>query len=266
MEKPVVFKSCGQQIVGMLHVPARARGRVPAVVFFHGFTGTKVESHQLFVKMARALEQAGIASLRFDFRGSGDSAGEFSKMTVTSELKDARAALKYLRSRPFVDPRRVGILGLSMGGMIAAITLAQEPAIRTAVLWAPVADPALQVRRRMNMHPHARKQLKDMGVADQGGNAVGAPFVQEMMRCKPLRAIRHSRASVLLIQGTRDRTVPPRCARDYEDVLKKRKRHVERYMLKGADHTFSSLGWETQAIALTLHWFRCHLRRRATGP
>ena len=37
-------------------------------------------------------------------------------MTVTGELKDARAALRFLRNQPGVDPRRIGVLGLSMGG------------------------------------------------------------------------------------------------------------------------------------------------------
>ena len=58
MEKPIVFKSQGQQIIGVVHMPERRKGKVPAVVFFHGFTGTKVEPHRIFVKMARALARA----------------------------------------------------------------------------------------------------------------------------------------------------------------------------------------------------------------
>ena len=76
METPVVFDSKGQQIVGMLHVP-NGRGRFPGALLLHGFTGTKTESHRMFVKLSRRLAEHGIASLRFDFRGSGDSAGEF---------------------------------------------------------------------------------------------------------------------------------------------------------------------------------------------
>ncbi|MFH0953464.1 MAG: alpha/beta fold hydrolase [Verrucomicrobiota bacterium] len=264
MEKPVVFKSGGQQVVGMLHLPARREGRVPAVVFFHGFTGTKVEAHQLFVKTARALARAGIAALRFDFRGSGDSAGSFSTMTVSGELKDARAALRYLRGQRWVDPRRIGIVGMSMGGMIAAIVLAGDPAIRAAALWAPVAHPDLQVRRRMNHH--ARRQLKEMGVADYWGYAVGPAFVQEMLRCKPLRAIRWARTPVLLVHGSWDRTVPSRGSREYEAVLKKAGNLVARQVVRGADHTFSSLEWETQVIATTLAWFRCRLKGPTTRP
>src|SRR2546426_5960176 len=79
----------------MIHRPERARARRggPGVVLFHGFTGDRMESHWLFVKCSRALALAGIASLRFDFYGSGESEGEFSEDVArrseehTSELQ-----------------------------------------------------------------------------------------------------------------------------------------------------------------------------------
>lgn len=257
MEKPVVFQSNGQPVVGILHRPEKRRGRVPAVVFFHGFTGTKVEKHRLFVKMARALANAGIAVLRFDFRGSGDSAGEFSRMTITGELKDARAALRFLRTQPGVDPSRVGVLGLSMGGLVAATILGEDPRIRTAALWGAVSKTEKLVKSRMP--PEGRRQLEEMGVVDDRGNAVGRAFLEDLGTHAPLKAIVRTRASVLLVHGGDDQTVPPSSSRAYEKALRKARKAVVRHVIRGASHTFDSLAWETELIALTLDWFRCTL-------
>lgn len=257
METPVVFKSRGQQVVGMLHVPEQRRKRGPAVVMLHGFTGTKVESHRMFVKMARSLARAGIAALRFDFRGSGDSAGEFSTMTISGEIEDARAALKFIRRHPLVDPARAGVLGLSMGGMVAAMILGEDKRIPVAALWAPVAHPRVQVAKKMT--PEARKQLKQMGCTDYGGLAVGRGFIDDIVRHQPLKAIRGTAAAVLLVHGELDETVPVRASEDYEDALEAADKAVVTHVVKGADHTFAALPWETEVIGLTLEWFRCNL-------
>ena len=76
-ERPIVFYNKGQQLNGILHSPVACAALCPAVVFFHGFTGTKVEPHRIFVKTARELAAIGFYALRFDFRGSGDSEGIF---------------------------------------------------------------------------------------------------------------------------------------------------------------------------------------------
>ena len=74
IEKPIVFYNKGQHLNGVLHSPAECDALYPAVVFFHGFTGTKVEPHRIFVKTARELSAIGFYALRFDFRGSGTAA------------------------------------------------------------------------------------------------------------------------------------------------------------------------------------------------
>ena len=106
-------------MVGMLHLPEE-KGPFPAVAIYHGFTGTKVEPHRLFVKMSRALVQKGIAGTLWIFRGSGDSEGDFADMTVSGEIADAIRVLDFLQEQPEVDGERLGVLGLSMGGAIAA--------------------------------------------------------------------------------------------------------------------------------------------------
>jgi hypothetical protein len=254
VEKPVVFKSEGEQIVGMLHLPAKSRGKFPAVVCFHGFTGNKQESHRLFVKMARLLAAAGTACLRIDFRGSGDSEGDFSQMTPTGELADARQALKFLRGVRGVDPKRIGVLGMSMGGMISAFLLGEDRGIKSSVLWAPVGNPRRLVEARMN--DQARHQLDTMGLIDNLGWPVGKEFIGEMMEINPLKAIVKARGPILIIHGDKDEAVPPSETYAYVDALRGARKKVEYRIVLGADHVFSSLAWEAQTLGLTLAWFR----------
>ncbi|MGE5326428.1 MAG: alpha/beta hydrolase, partial [Deltaproteobacteria bacterium] len=141
MEIPVKFRNRSRKVLrGMIHNPQTARGRVPGVVFFHGFTGDRMESHWMFVKCARALADAGIASLRFDFYGSGESDGTFREVTLLGEVSDARAAVSFFRRQKCIDAGRVGLCGLSMGGAVAA-TVAAWARARALVLWSALAHP-----------------------------------------------------------------------------------------------------------------------------
>ncbi|HIE11384.1 MAG TPA: alpha/beta fold hydrolase, partial [Kiritimatiellae bacterium] len=186
VEKPVTFTSQAQQILGVLHLPPAA-SPCPAVLFFHGFTGSKHEAHRLFVTTARELARRGIASLRFDFRGAGDSAGDFHRMCLSSMLQDARAALTFLKNQPEVERRLIGLLGYSLGGLVAQLFLPQARNVRCCVLWAPVCDPRAAVARRASTTPAVRMALR--GVADMDGWPVGRPLVVEMQTARPLKRV-----------------------------------------------------------------------------
>jgi dienelactone hydrolase len=255
-EIPVTYNVARQQVVGMFHRPA-GRGPFPAVMFLHGFTGSKIESHRLFVETARALASAGIAALRFDFRGCGDSAGLFRDMTVSGECADARAALRFLKRHPDVDAKRLGLLGMSMGGMIAALTLAETRAFRCAVLWNPVATPC-QLRDR-RMETGMPEQLKTLGVVDQGGWIVCAKFLHELGEVAPLEAAARIRTPVLLVVGTEDDVVPPGNAADYHAVLERNRCPVHTHAVAGAGHAFGSMAHRDEAMAATTAWFKQRL-------
>lgn len=251
-EAPIVFTSEGQQVVGIWHRPAGA-GPFPAVLLLHGFTGHKGEAHRLFVQAARALAAGGMAALRIDFRGSGDSAGEFHEMTIAGELADARAALRFLRDLPDVDAGRIGVLGMSMGGMVTAFLLAEEPALRAAVLWNPVGNPK---RLRDDRYtPEKKSQLETTGVVDLDGWPVGAPFIVELGTLDPLRAIVKAACPVLVIQADRDETVPLSEGEGYLDALRAAGREVALHIVRGADHTFNSLAWTREVVGRSQSWF-----------
>src|SRR5271169_5125313 len=214
METPVVFESKGQQVVGMLHLP-EGLGRFPAALLLHGFTGTKVEPHRMFVKISRTLAEHGIASLRFDFRGSGDSAGDFEDMTIRSETVDSLEAIRFLARHKRVNSRRVALIGLSMGGAVAAHVVAREKhRIKSLVLLAPVAE-GEGILDELST-PEAVSSLAETGITEHDGKLIGVAFIRQFAELRPLREVVKSSCPVLIVHGSKDQTVPVHHGKIYE--------------------------------------------------
>lgn len=126
-----------QGIVGTLSLPdAGASG--PAVIMLHGFASSRDEIGGIFAAQATALAEAGIASLRIDFRGYGESdpAAEAS-ITIDRMLEDAAIARTYLAGVDGVDAQRVGVIGYSFGAAIAMLGQEDYPAIAA---WGQMGD------------------------------------------------------------------------------------------------------------------------------
>ena len=252
METPVVFDCKGQHITGMLHLP-EGRGRFPAALLLHGFTGNKSEAHRMYVKLARALADHGVASLRFDFRGSGDSAGNFEDMTIRSEVADAVEAVRFLARHKRVNSRRLALIGLSMGSVVASYLVARERSrFKTMALWAPGAEGAGILDDLST--PERVSALAETGIMDYDGHLVGIGFIRQFAEMKPLREIAKSKCPVLLVHGARDERVPAYHSDLYERTLLSHKRLVKKVIIAGADHTFNRHVWEQRAIAETVDW------------
>ncbi len=102
-------------------------GPVPAVVMLHGFASVKDEVGEMYKRLAAELGERGIASIRIDFRGWGESGGGMENSTVTGMVEDAAVAYEYMASQDFVDASQMGVLGFSLGGRIAIVTAGQNP-------------------------------------------------------------------------------------------------------------------------------------------
>ena len=87
-ESQISFLSKDKQLIGMVHYPIIGNGN--AVLMCHGFTSDKVENKRLFVETARAFAREGFVAFRFDFFGSGDSAGEFSESRLTTNIQNLK--------------------------------------------------------------------------------------------------------------------------------------------------------------------------------
>ena len=122
----ICFNNGEVSLAGTLALPDNARD-VPVVVMVSG-SGQQdrdetLMEHKPFAVLADALAREGIASLRYDDRGCGGSAGVFADATTADFASDAASAVKFLRDRGFT---KVGVLGHSEGGTIAFLLAGAE--------------------------------------------------------------------------------------------------------------------------------------------
>ena len=118
----VVYESRGLKIFGAIHRGINLSDQIcPGVVMYHGFMASKSQPpHRLFVRLAEALARLGIVSLRIDLPGRGDSEGDTIDLTVDDDLAAAQKAIDVLIAQPDVDSQRIGLVGISWGGNLAA--------------------------------------------------------------------------------------------------------------------------------------------------
>ena len=114
---------------GTLLRPAGA-GPFPAVLLLPDFApaSPQAASSHLLDQLTEYLLHQGVAVLRLDDRGTGRSAAVAAATSSAELAADAQSALNYLRSRPRIDPMRVGVLGHGQGANVALMAATQSPA------------------------------------------------------------------------------------------------------------------------------------------
>jgi dienelactone hydrolase len=140
-EEEVAFDNAAAHVrlAGTLTLP-RGDGPFPAVVLVAGSgPNTRDEpifGHRIFLVLADHLTRQGVAVLRFDKRGTGSSTGDYVKATTTDFAADVEAGMTFLRSRKDIDPRHIGLIGHSEGGLIVPIVAARDPQTAFIVMMA----------------------------------------------------------------------------------------------------------------------------------
>lgn len=146
-EEAVAFEnvSAGIKLAGTFTKP-RGSGPHPAVVLISG-SGPQdrdeaILGHRPFLVLADHLTRQGIAVLRYDDRGVGKSTGTFAAATHHDFVTDALAAIAWLKTRKEIDPKRLGLVGHSEGGVVAPLAAVKQPAdVAFIVLLAGVGVP-----------------------------------------------------------------------------------------------------------------------------
>jgi len=254
-EKRVEFTVDGQTVVGTLALPDGVAAP-PAVLLLHGFTGSRDElaipavKEGVFRRAARIWAAQGIASLRIDFRGNGDSGGAFADMTLDGQVKDALAALDYLAGAGEVDKDRLALVGWSMGGAVGAIVAGRTAHRLTSVsLWAPGTNMPASIA--LLLGPDIVR--KGLAAGDRPVTAklpwgtevsLKQAFFDSLYAIDPVAEIARYKGPLLVAVGTKDTVVFPQpeagqVLLDYHDG-------PEELWVRPMDHAFNAFeGVET---------------------
>ena len=148
-----------------------------------------------------------------------------------------RDAVAYLKARPFVDPRRVGLISHSMGALPLAKAMSLDPSIKTGVLMAPVADVEVLMARRGK--EGTAKRYASMAEGKLNGATYESLLkdLEEVSKTtNPVDLAPEIKAPIIVIVGSKDEDTPPEMCRKFYQAAGEPKKWVQ---IEGADHSFS---------------------------
>jgi len=225
-EDVVIPTPAGHSLAGTLTRP-KGSAKVPVVITISG-SGPQdrdsriapVPGYQIFRQVADTLGRRGIAVLRYDDRGVGQSGGRESVATATSAdlADDVRAVVAWLRTRPDIDGSRIALAGHSEGGLIAPMVAATDTQIAAIALLAGTAYRGRSILMFQNrqvidqaagLSPAQRDSIFATVPAQLDTLGQRNAWMNYFMSYDPLPTLRRVRQPVLILQGETDRQVTP---------------------------------------------------------
>lgn len=256
----------GLQLAGTFAEPGtHAPGK--AVVLVHG-GGVTREEGGFFTRLAAGLAAAGVASLRFDLRGHGDSEGRQEELTLATILNDIRVALAEVRK--LSGAARLSLLGASFAGGVCAYYAAKRPAEVDRLV---LLNPQLNYKQRTidsrvywrddYLDEEQAQRLNELGyIQFTPALRHGRPILNEVFWFEPLAVLGDVKAPTLVVHGTRDTFVPVEASREAVPLLRAAHRLVE---IEGSQHGFAvhddpqylspqSQEWQAFVIRTVAQW------------
>lgn len=241
IEEEVTYQNTEDAVTlaGTLTLPS-AEGPFPAVILITGSgqadRDESVYGHRPFLVLADNLTRRGIAVLRVDDRGVGGSTGDVSQATSEDFARDVLAGVVYLKTRAEIDPKRIGLIGHSEGGIIAPLAAVDSNDVAFIVLMAgtglpgdlaleaqraallkaaganqAVIDAAIQDHRRamdvIKSEPdpnRAQEKLRGLGYSEAQVQAWTSKWFYFLVTHDPRETLRKVRCPVLALNGDLD--------------------------------------------------------------
>jgi len=265
----ITFSSNDQEVVGTLLVPEGEPA--PVVLLLHGFTGRRDElksayvKQGVFVRTAVQLAEAGFASLRIDFRGSGESQANltFADTTFESQVTDGLAAIDYLKSLDSVDSSKIRIIGWSQGGLVATAVAGRSGMDDPIALWNAVTNTkstySILFGEDVVKKGIAAARDEPIAVKLPWGSDItlNGAFFHGIETFDPINEVRSFPGPLLVVQGKNDTVVDPAGV----TALLEAHDGAEALLLEDMDHGFNLSSTRVMfdlVIAETIAFFKEH--------
>lgn len=241
-EKVVIGGSKGKLSAIIQKPELKAGEKVPMAILMHGFTADK--DSRIIALLADSLQARGIASIRFDFNGHGESEGDFQEMTVPNEIEDAKMVYEHVKALPYVSD--VALAGHSQGGVVASMVAGElgNDKVKAVVLFAPAAvlrDDAI----RGNTMGAFYNPLDPPEYVQLGNKKLGGDFIRTAFSLPIYPTAAKYTGAACIIHGNGDRIVPYTYGERYHEIWQ----NSQLYILEGYDHGFSQNEYRATSIA-----------------
>ena len=249
MDKKTTVKSNLYDIPVIFSYPKVGK-KFPTVILCHGTGSSKNEAGNLFVRLAESLRERGIASIRFDFAGCGESLAKKQDLTFYGEVDDVEKVYAYIRKSEKVDSCRIAILGFSQGARVMAEFLGKYPErINAAISWSGACHNGEGVFAGW-FQEYYEEAVKN------GYTKIPMPWRDDLILSKqwfddirnssPMESLSKYNGAILAVSGTEDALVPYIHAKEIVGICRGKVR--ESKIIEHADHTFNVFE-ENQSIA-----------------
>jgi hypothetical protein len=203
------------------------------VMILHGFNASK--DMPLLTDLANKLQNEGIATIRFDFNGHGQSEGSFLDMTALNEIEDTKKVYEYISKLPQV--KSVSLAGHSLGGVVAAMFAGElgTDKIKTVVLMAPAGELKDDTLKGDLFGIKYDPQNIPEYIILSNGLKTGKSFLQTSQTLPVYETAEKYEGPVLIVHSKDDQLVPYSYGVQFKEIYK----NAELETLSGFDHNFT---------------------------
>lgn len=214
----------------------RGRGPWPVVVIVPGFSGDRIGRSYHFVEFGRRLNALGIACVRFDHAGCGESTGDQTLYSMRTVERDCLAVGEYVADDPRFDHTRLGIVGSSLGAL-GGVMMAARYRAKGLLLWAPVCDlPGLTAQAAPR--EYIEKVLDEIGFAPYKGVRMGPTYFDYLAHLDPDEHLTTYRGPVFIAHSRNDESVPIEHAHQFVELCRRHDLPCELLEFDGTTHDF----------------------------
>jgi len=218
------------RLAGVLHSPNEETSA--CVITCHGLYSSK--DSEKYVDIGHKFSGEGLAVLRFDFRGCGESGGLFEDTSLTGRKEDLESALDFVEEQGYES---IGVMGSSLGGTVAVLTAAKDRRVKALVTWAT---------------PCHLDELFREGLLE-GFDKLRL----DISKYNVVKAVKKTHCPILIVHGSLDQQVPLSHAKVLYENAKEPK---DIQIIEGADHRLTDPSHRGRAVELTLEWFKKYLK------
>ncbi|MBN1645967.1 alpha/beta fold hydrolase [Candidatus Woesearchaeota archaeon] len=249
MEKKVHFlDSEGHKVCGILSNPFPSDVVVmPTVIILcHGFASSK--NNLTHTTLVPKLHEAGIASLRIDFFGHGESEGKFEDITISRAVNDILSAISYLKSLSY---SKIGLCGSSFGGISSIMAASKTYSLEFLALKSPVSD-YYNIDRWNTPEELAQWKTKGSTIYKTGNKKLNVKysFFEDIANNQGYKAAEKIKIPTLIVHGDKDVTVPVEQSRKTSKIIE----NCQLEIIHGADHKYSEPQHFSKMMALIFNF------------